>query len=171
MERPLRVLVVDDCPDTRESLHILLHLWGHDSAEAADGPAALELAAAFRPDAFVLDVGMPGMSGYDVARRLRRLPALEDVLLIAATGFGQARDLAASRAAGFDYHLVKPFDPAQLERLLACRPFRIGARARTYLPQRLDAASYEDLAGRVRAFDEGQMEALWGRLRRRHGGG
>jgi CheY-like chemotaxis protein len=122
MERPLRVLVVDDCADTRDSLRILLRLWGHDTAEAADGPAALELAAAFRPAAALLDLAMPGMSGYEVAVRLRRLPGLEHVLLVAATGFGQARDLAASRAAGFDHHLVKPFDPAELERLLASRP-------------------------------------------------
>jgi CheY-like chemotaxis protein len=170
MERPLRVLVVDDCADTRDSLRILLRLWGHETAEAADGLAALGLAATFHPDAVLLDLAMPGLSGYEVARRLRCVPGLEHVLLIAATGFGQARDLAASRAASFDHHLVKPFDPAQLERLLACRQFP-SARARAYLPQRLDAASYEDLAGRVRAFDEGQMEALSRRLRRRQRGG
>jgi CheY-like chemotaxis protein len=122
MERPLRVLVVDDCTDTRESLRILLRLWGHEPAEAADGPAALELAAAFRPDAVLLDLAMPGMDGYEAARRLRRLPGLEHVLLIAATGHGQAQDRTASRAAGFDHHLVKPFDPVELERLLASRP-------------------------------------------------
>jgi CheY-like chemotaxis protein len=122
MERPLRVLVVDDCADTRDSLRILLRLWGHETAEAADGHAALERAATFRPDVVLLDLAMPGLSGYEVARRLRRVPGLKHVRLIAATGFGQARDLSASRAAGFDHHLVKPFDPVELQRLLASRP-------------------------------------------------
>jgi two-component system, OmpR family, response regulator len=119
MDRTLRVLVVDDCPDLRASLRILLGLWGHDVREAPDGHAALRLAAAFRPDAVLLNVGLPGLDGYEVARRLRRLPGLGGVLLVAVTGYGSPKDVAACRAAGFDHHLLKPFDPVALERLLA----------------------------------------------------
>jgi two-component system, OmpR family, response regulator len=124
---PPRVLVVDDCPDMRATLRTVLQLWGHQTAEAADGYAALGLAATFRPDAVLLDVGLPGLDGYEVARRLRQLPGLGNVLLVAITGHGRPEDVAACRAAGFDHHLLKPFDPAELEGLLRprggrCRP-------------------------------------------------
>jgi CheY-like chemotaxis protein len=118
MDRPLRVLVVDDCPDMRSTSRILLGLWGHEVREAGDGHVALGLAATFRPDAVLLNIGLPGLDGYEVARRLRRLPGLEGVLLVAITGYGSDQDVAACRAAGFDHHLLKPFDPAVLERLL-----------------------------------------------------
>jgi CheY-like chemotaxis protein len=118
MDRPLRVLVVDDNADMRGTLRVLLGLWGHQTAEAADGDSALGLAATFRPDAVLLDIGLPGLDGYDVARRLRQLPGLGDVLLIAVTGYGRPEDVAACREAGFDRHLLKPFDPVELERLL-----------------------------------------------------
>ena len=118
MTRPLRVLVVDDCPDMRATLRILLRLWGHEVREAGDGPAALGLATTFKPDTVLLNIGLPALDGYEVARRLRQLPGLGHVLLIAVTGYGSAQDLAACRAAGFDHHLLKPFDPTDLERLL-----------------------------------------------------
>ena len=118
MTRPLRVLVVDDCPDMRGTLRILLGLWGHEVREAGDGHAALGLAATFQPDTVLLNIGLPALDGYQVARHLRQLPGLEHILLIAVTGYGSAEDLAACRAAGFDHHLLKPFDPIELERLL-----------------------------------------------------
>jgi two-component system, OmpR family, response regulator len=119
MDRPLRVLVVDDSPDMRATLRILLGLWGHEVREAGDGHAALGLAATFRPDAVLLNIGLPGLDGYEVARRLRRLPGLGGVLLIAITGYGTDQHVTACRAAGLDHHLLKPFDPVELERLLA----------------------------------------------------
>jgi len=115
---PLRVLVVDDDLDTTESFRILFTLWGHHVETANDGPAALAAAAAFRPDVVLLDIMMPGMDGYEVARRLRRMPELRETLLIALTGLGRPADVADARAAGFDRHLVKPADLAELERLL-----------------------------------------------------
>jgi CheY-like chemotaxis protein len=125
MHRSLRVLVVDDSSDMRATVRVLLGLWGHQTAEAADGHAALSVAATFLPDAVLLDIGLPRLDGYEVARRLRRLPGLADVLLIAITGYGTPQDVAAGRAAGFDHHLLKPFDPTELERLL--RPGAGGA--------------------------------------------
>src|SRR6476646_7109490 len=101
----LRVLVVEDCADTRFSLRLLLRLWGHEVAEAADGPAALGLAASFAPDVVLLDIGLPG---YEVARRLRALPGLEDALLVGVSGFGQEDDVWRCLQAGCDTHLLKP---------------------------------------------------------------
>jgi CheY-like chemotaxis protein len=121
MDRPLRVLVVDDDPDTRGTLRVLLGLWGHVTAEAADGYSALALAATFRPDTVLLDIGLPRLDGYEVARRVRQLPGLGEVFLVAVTGYGAVQDLVACRAAGIDHHLLKPFDPADLERLLRAR--------------------------------------------------
>ncbi len=114
----LRVLVVDDNVDAAESLATLLRLEGQDVRVAHDGPAALEAAPAYRPDVVFLDIGMPGMDGYEVARRLRREPGLEGVLLVALTGWGQDEDRRRSREAGFDEHLVKPVDPAAVATLL-----------------------------------------------------
>jgi CheY-like chemotaxis protein len=102
----------------RATLRALLGLWGHQTAEAADGHAALDRAATFLPDAVLLDIGLPRLDGHEVTRRLRRLPGLAGVLLIAITGYGAPQDVAACRAAGFDHHLLKPFDPTVLGRLL-----------------------------------------------------
>jgi PAS domain S-box-containing protein len=117
--RPLRVLVVDDSEDTTELLGTLLEMAGHSIQVAHTGPSALEVAAAFRPDAIILDIGLPGLDGYQVAQRLREDPALRSIALIAATGYGQEEDLRRSREVGFDRHLVKPIDPGELQRLLA----------------------------------------------------
>jgi CheY-like chemotaxis protein len=114
----MRVLVVDDCPDTRVSLRLLLGLWGHDTREVADGPSALVAAEDFLPQAVLLDLGLPGLNGYEVARRLRLLDGLAGALLLAVSGFGEERDVEQSRAAGFDGHLLKPLDLGELERLL-----------------------------------------------------
>ncbi|HYG62766.1 MAG TPA: ATP-binding protein [Thermoanaerobaculia bacterium] len=114
----LRVLVVDDSEDTAETMGMLLHLAGHEVRLAFDGLAAVEMATADRPDAILLDIGLPVMDGYEVARRLRQNPAMREVVLIAASGYGQETDKAQSREAGFDVHLVKPIDPQELLRLL-----------------------------------------------------
>jgi PAS domain S-box-containing protein len=114
-----RILVVDDNLDVGDSLVLLLRQHGHEVRVANDGPTALALAREERPDVVLLDIGMPGMDGYEVARRLRQEPGLQGVLLVAMTGFGQETDRRHSRAAGFDQHLVKPVEPDDLLRLLA----------------------------------------------------
>jgi PAS domain S-box-containing protein len=124
--RPLRVLVVDDSEDTTELLGTLLEMAGHSIQVAHTGPSALEVAASFRPDAVILDIGLPGLDGYQVAQRLREDPALRSMTLIAATGYGQEEDLRRSREVGFDQHLVKPIDPGELQRLLAELAGRVG---------------------------------------------
>jgi CheY-like chemotaxis protein len=116
--RRLRVLVVDDCPDNRESTRLLLDLWGHEVRAAHDGPAALEVAQAFRPDVVLLDLGLPKVDGYEVARRLRALPGLSAVNLIAVTGLTGERDRRRADEAGFACFLVKPVDPPTLGSLL-----------------------------------------------------
>jgi PAS domain S-box-containing protein len=115
---PLRVVVADDNIDSAESLALLLTLAGHDTRVAHDGAQALVLARTFQPHAMVLDIGMPGKNGHAVVAELRADPAAADILLIAASGWGQPDDKARSREAGFDHHLVKPVEPEQLLRLL-----------------------------------------------------
>jgi signal transduction histidine kinase len=118
--RPLRILVVDDNVDGAKTLAALLRLEGHEVQVAHDGPAALEAAAAFRPETVLLDIGLPkGMDGYEVARRLQELPVARQTFLVALTGFGQEEDRLRSRAAGFRDHLVKPVDPEVLRGVLA----------------------------------------------------
>ena len=114
----LRVLVVDDNRDAAESLSLLLMVEGHEARVAHDGEEALREAAAFHPDVVLLDVGLPGMSGHELARRLRQGPAFRRTLLVALTGWGQPADRELSRRAGCDLHLVKPVDPARLLELL-----------------------------------------------------
>jgi CheY-like chemotaxis protein len=114
-----RVLVVDDSADTAESLALLLTVQGHEVRTAHDGPAALQAAEAFRPEVIFLDIGLPRMDGYEVARRLRGQMGLRDATLVAVTGYGQEEDRRRAEEAGFDAHLVKPADPGALERLLA----------------------------------------------------
>jgi two-component system CheB/CheR fusion protein len=116
------VLVVDDSEDTAESLATLLSVAGHKVRTALDGEAALKAAQEFRPEAVLLDIGLPGMDGYTVARQLRQLPGLEKALLVAITGYGREEDRQHSREAGFDHHLVKPVDLKQLRELLAALP-------------------------------------------------
>jgi CheY-like chemotaxis protein len=111
--------VVDDNVDAAESLALLLRLEGHDVRVAHDGPAALEAVEADPPDLVFLDIGMPVMNGYDVARRLRQRPGLESLVLVAMTGWGQAEDRRRSQEVGFDHHLIKPVEPEALHRLLA----------------------------------------------------
>ena len=118
----LRILVVDDNKDAAESLAKLLTRTGNEVCIAYDGRSALEEAATFRPNVVLLDIGLPGMSGHDVARRMRQMPEVKDAVLVAQTGWGQDEDKRLSEEAGFNAHLVKPLDPAELRRLLAGLP-------------------------------------------------
>lgn len=113
-----RVLVVDDNQDAVETLAELLEVWGHNVWTAADGPSGLQAAAEHNPEVILLDIGLPVIDGYEVARRLRAMPGLDSTWLIALTGYGQPEDRQRALAAGFDYHLTKPLDPAVLQQLL-----------------------------------------------------
>jgi CheY-like chemotaxis protein len=114
----LRVLVVEDNPENAESLALLLRMFGHETHIARDGPTGIEAARANPPDVVLLDVGLPGMDGFQVAKRLRELPTPKRPFLAAVTGYGQDEDRQRSHAAGFDLHLLKPLDPQQLQDLL-----------------------------------------------------
>ncbi|UOD28476.1 PAS domain S-box protein [Massilia violaceinigra] len=114
----LRVLVVDDNVDAADMLSELMDIIGHASRVANDGPRALVLAEQFRPEVVFLDIGMPGMNGYEVARALRGMPQLEPLALVALTGWGDDKDRARSKEAGFDHHLIKPANLEAVERLL-----------------------------------------------------
>jgi CheY-like chemotaxis protein len=114
-----RILVVDDNVDAAGSLAMMLKLMGHEVRTAHDGLEGVEAAAAFRPDVILLDIGMPRLNGYETCRRIREQPWGKDVAVVALTGWGQEEDRRRSEEAGFDAHLVKPVDPAGLERLLA----------------------------------------------------
>lgn len=113
-----RILVVDDNHDGADSLALMLQLRGNDTQTAYDGLEAVEVAAAFRPDLVLLDIGMPKLNGYDTARRLRDQPWGRNILLVALTGWGQEEDRRKSCDAGFDLHMVKPIGAAALEKLL-----------------------------------------------------
>jgi CheY-like chemotaxis protein len=114
-----RILVVDDNRDSAGSLATLLRLVGNDVRTAHDGPRALEAAAVYHPDLVLLDIGLPGLNGYEVARRLRAEPNHHRVVLVALTGYGGEEDRRRSLAAGFDHHMVKPIDFDALRALLA----------------------------------------------------
>ena len=116
-----RVLVVDDNADAAQTLQMLLASLGHEVQVANDGAAAIEAASQFRPDLVLLDIGMPGMSGYEVARRLRALRAGAEMRIVAITGWGQDVDRQQSRDAGVDVHLVKPVDVDELQLAIAGR--------------------------------------------------
>jgi CheY-like chemotaxis protein len=114
-----RILVVDDNVDSAKSLaRLLARLYGQEVRVAHDGPEALSIADEFRPEVVLLDIGLPGMDGNEVARRLRVRPEFEGVLIVALTGWGQESDVERSRAAGFDHHLVKPASPEAILELL-----------------------------------------------------
>jgi CheY-like chemotaxis protein len=113
------VLVVDDNRDSAETLTLLVRRMGHEVATAYDGLDAVERAASFQPEIVLLDIGLPRLNGYDAARRIRERVPRGAITLIAVTGWGQDQDRRRSKEAGFDFHVVKPVDPDDLETLLA----------------------------------------------------
>lgn len=115
----LRILVVDDNVDSALTMAALLAMLGHEVCTAHDGLEALEEMRRFKPDVAILDIGMPKMNGYSVAKTIRSRSTEVQPLLIAVTGWGQAEDRRRSKDAGFDHHLVKPVDPAALSALLS----------------------------------------------------
>jgi CheY-like chemotaxis protein len=125
----LRVLVADDYPDTGESLQILLKLWGHEALVTRSGREALAAAEAFRPHVALLDFQMPGLNGGEVARRLRRIPGLERLVIVAATGHDHDEEAFRPYLNLFNHHLRKPFNLGELERLLASHSTAVGPAA------------------------------------------
>ena len=118
VHKPTKVLIVDDNQDSADSLASVLRLDGHDVHVANDGPQALTLVEQIRPAVVVLDIGLPSMNGYEVARRLKGMQANPGIRLIALTGYGQEDDLRAASDAGFELHLTKPVDPVELSRAI-----------------------------------------------------
>ena len=110
---------MDDNADSADSTAAILATSGHEVEIAYSAQKALEMAVEYKPDIMLLDIGLPGMDGYEVAKHLRQTPELKEMRLIAITGYGQESDRQRSRAAGFDEHVVKPVDWRQLEELLA----------------------------------------------------
>jgi CheY-like chemotaxis protein len=117
--KPRRVLLIEDSVDAREMLRMTLELAGHVIYDAADGIRGLELLRVERPEVGIIDIGLPGMDGYQVAKRIRNEPHGRGMLLLALTGASSPADVHRSLEHGFNYHLVKPVDPDQLARLLS----------------------------------------------------
>ncbi len=117
--RGSRVLIVDDNADAAESIALYLKLEGHEVKTVSDGQQALSSGPVFAPQVIVLDIGLPGLSGYDVAMRMRQMPATEHALMIALTGYGAKEDRVRAMEAGFDHHCVKPTDPHKIVELIA----------------------------------------------------
>jgi CheY-like chemotaxis protein/two-component sensor histidine kinase len=113
-----RILIVDDNVDAATTLSMMFEFWKHEVRVVHDGQAALDMADSYQPDLVLLDIGLPGKNGYEVAQELRHRPAFEQTLLVAITGYGQADDRRASEDAGFDRHLVKPVEIRFLHELL-----------------------------------------------------
>ena len=115
---PARILVVDDNVDAAETLTTFLDMIGMEARSVHDGNGAVQAALSFAPDLVLLDIGLPGMSGYDVARAMRQQPQLAGVTLVALTGWGAEDDRRRAKDAGFDHHLTKPVDLSVLEDML-----------------------------------------------------
>lgn len=124
----LRVLVVDDYPDSAESASMLLAFYGHECRTAVTGQGALEQAAAFDPDIVILDIGLPDISGYEIARILRARAGERPLYLAAVTGWGQAQDRLRAFAAGFDQHVIKPTDSEKIQQILRLASERTASR-------------------------------------------
>ena len=116
--RRRRVLIVEDSVDARDSLRLLLELAGHEVDTSEDAASSLEKIRVFQPDVALIDIGLPGMDGYQLAQALRLSPHAQGLRLIALTGYGQAEDQRKALSAGFDLHLTKPVDPDQLQVIL-----------------------------------------------------
>jgi CheY-like chemotaxis protein len=126
-----RILVVDDSVDTARGLARVLTLLGHEVATAHTGPEALKAAAIHRPDFVLLDIGLPGMNGYEVACKLRQETFGNEAFIVAVSGYGQEEDVRRSKAAGCDHHLIKPLDLEALISLLSVRETTRGGREAT----------------------------------------
>ncbi len=124
-----RILIADDNEDAADSLAMMLSMMGNETRTAPDGLAALQIGATFAPEIVLLDIGMPKLNGYDAARRIRGEPWGARLVLVALTGRSQDEDRRLSHEAGFDFHLVKPVEPAALEKLLAIVPSALDTRA------------------------------------------
>jgi|SoiMethySBSTD1v2_1073268.scaffolds.fasta_scaffold762765_1 CheY-like chemotaxis protein len=129
-----KVLVVDDNRDGAEMLSLLLQMWGYTTVSAYDGVPALELADTFRPDVILLDLAMPGLSGYEVARRLRSQPQHRGLHLIAVSGYGRTEDKVGAYGAGFESHLLRPVEDATLKSVLESHSSKAELSARTQEP-------------------------------------
>lgn len=120
--RRFKILVVDDNHDSALSMSMMLSILGHDTRTAHDGETAVSTAEAFLPDVVLLDIGLPKLNGYEVAQRLREQAWGQSMFLIAVTGWGQDEDRQRSSEVGLNVHMVKPVEPAALEKLLATLP-------------------------------------------------
>ena len=114
----LHLAVVDDNKDAARMLGMVVRMLGNEVRTAGDGQEALEVAAEFLPELVIMDIGMPVMNGYEAAKIFRQKPWGQSMVIVALTGWGQDEDRNRTREAGFDYHLVKPVDPAALQKLL-----------------------------------------------------
>jgi CheY-like chemotaxis protein len=114
-----RILVIEDNADQAQTLAALLSLWGYEVKTANEGTEGISTAEEFKPDVVLVDLGLPGISGYEVARRLRKHPQLSDVCIVAQTGWGDTNDRRRTKEAGFDHHLLKPLDPEDLRAVIA----------------------------------------------------
>jgi len=132
--RSCRVLAVDDSVDAVEFMAKLLRLSGHEVEVAYDGPGVLEAALAMRPDVVLLDIGLPGLTGYEVARQLRQEPSLKNTVLVALTGYGRESDRQRSKNAGFGYHLVKPVGVSDVQEILATIGEQLALHSRAAQP-------------------------------------
>jgi len=112
------VLVVEDNPDVAHSMSTLLRMWGHEARVALNGPSALEKAHEEEPEVVLLDIGLPGMDGYEVARKLRDMLREKGTLFVVVSGYGTEADIQRSREEGIELHFVKPADPAELREVL-----------------------------------------------------
>jgi two-component system CheB/CheR fusion protein len=117
-----RILIVDDNRDAAQALCILLEADGHEVRVASDGASGLDMARAYRPEVVLLDIGLPKMDGYEIAKRIRSDPAMEGTVLVAVTGYGQMHDRARASASGFHHHLVKPVEFTALQEVLRAQP-------------------------------------------------
>lgn len=134
--RGQRVLIVDDNRDAADSIAQYLQLEGHEVRSVGDGQQALVTARVLAPQVVVLDIGLPGLSGYEVARRIRQMPEMRSALLVALTGYGQREDRQQAEQAGFDHHFVKPTDPRALAELIARTSERRAAEDSLSPPER-----------------------------------
>jgi CheY-like chemotaxis protein len=115
----LKVLIVDDCADAANCMALLVKSQGHVVRTAADGDAAIQAAIEFLPHLLLLDIGLPKVDGYEVAKRLRQHPDLGRLAIVAVSGYGEARDIELSHQSRIDHHLMKPADFDQIEKILA----------------------------------------------------